>query len=76
MNVLLVLCVIISLPFVRLHSAMSLLCLLVTSVVILLKMIYHLDLVPNAILQSNCSVSFFSAQFSFFESSAFFPMLS
>jgi len=57
MNVLLVVCVIISLPFVRLHAAMSLLCLLVTSVVILLKMIYHLDLVPNAILQSNCSVS-------------------
>jgi len=57
MNVILVLCVIISLPFVQLHRAMSVFCLLVTSIVILLKMIYHLDLVPNTILQTNCSVS-------------------
>jgi len=57
MNVLLALCVIISLPFVQLHAAMSLFCQLITSIVILLKMIYHLDMVPNVILQSNCSVS-------------------
>lgn len=57
MNVLLVVCVIVSLPFERLHSAMSLICLIITSVVILLKMIYHLDLVPDTILLSNCSVS-------------------
>lgn len=57
LNTVLVLMVVILLPFERTHQAMSVFCLIWSSAVLLLKMVYQLDTIPLDLMSSNCTVS-------------------
>jgi len=57
MNTVLVLLLIIGLPFRKLYSLVSRLCLCWTSVIILAKMVYQLRFVPRYLADTNCTVS-------------------
>lgn len=56
LNTVLVLVVVILLPFEGTRQAMSVFCLIWSSAVLLLKMVYQLDTIPLDLMTSNCTV--------------------